>query len=82
MGLMIVVATVGLGYALVQRMNAGAGGGLRGDLALNQPEGTRIAGISAAEGGLAVWVTRPDGDRVLLVDARRNRVSGEIRLGQ
>jgi len=32
--------------------------------------GERVAGIAAAGGDVAVWVTGPDGDRVLLVDPR------------
>jgi uncharacterized protein DUF6476 len=88
MGVLIVAGTVTLVVLVVQR----AGGGLAGvggagapqALALGQPEGARIAGIAAAEGGaIAVWVTRPDGeDRVLLVDPRRGRVAGEIRPGR
>ena len=87
MGVLIVAGTVALVAVVVQR--AGGLGGLGGgqaarlDLPLNQPEGSRIAGVAAAEGGtLAVWVARPDGDhRVVLVDTRRGRVAGEIRPG-
>ena len=87
MGVLIVAGTVTLVAVIVQRAGgfAGGGGGLsaRLDLALDQPEGSRIAGIAAAEGGtLGVWVSRPDGDRVLVVDTRRGRVAGEIRLGR
>ncbi len=32
--------------------------------------GEHVAGIAAAGGDVAVWVTGPDGDRVLLVDPR------------
>ncbi len=32
--------------------------------------GERVAGIAAAGSDVAVWVTGPDGDRVLLVDPR------------
>ncbi len=94
MGVLIVAGTVTLVAVVVQRAGrvAGGGGGGSGgggpvaaapfDLALNQPEGSRIAGVAAVEGGaLGVWVARPDGDRVVLVDARRGRVAGEIRLG-
>jgi Family of unknown function (DUF6476) len=86
MGVLIVAGTVALVAVVVQRAGGLAGGGsgaARLDLALDQPEGSRIAGIATAEGGtLGVWVSRPDGDRVVLVDARRGRVSGEIRLGR
>lgn len=84
MGVLIVAGTVALVAVVVQRFGAAAGGGAaRFDLVLDQPEGSRIAGIAAAEGGaLGVWVARPDGDRVLLIDPRRGRVAGEIRLGR
>ena len=47
-----------------------------------QHRGQESAGIAAAEGGLGIWVARPDGDRVLLVEPRRGRVIGEVRLGR
>ena len=50
------------------------------EAALGQPEDARIGGVAAVEGAVAVWVMRPDGDRVVLVDPRRGRVAGEIRL--
>ena len=85
MGVLIVAGTVALVAVVVQRAGGigGGGGAARLDLALDQPEGSRIAGIAAAEGGaLGVWVARPDGDRVVLVDPRRGRVAGEIRFGR
>ena len=85
MGVLIVGGTVALVAVVVQRAGGVSGSGqtARLDLALGQPEGSRIAGIAAAEGGaLGVWVARPDGDRVVLVDTRRGRVAGEIRLGR
>ena len=81
MGVLIVLGTVALVYVVVQRLSAPATGPGVAQLALGQPAGTRIAGIAAAEGTIAIWVTRPDGDRVLLVDPRRGRVAGEIRPG-
>ncbi len=85
MGVLIVAGTVALVAVVVQRAGGlgGGGGSARLELPLNQPEGARIAGVVAAEGNtLGVWVARPDGDRVVLVDTRRGRVTGEIRLGR
>lgn len=82
MGVMIVAGTVTLVAVIVQRAGGTLGSAPRVDLSLDQPPGTRIAGIAALEGGagLAVWVWREDGsDRVLLVDTRRGRLLGEIR---
>jgi hypothetical protein len=82
MGVLIVAGTVALVAVAVQRVRGAGGGPARLDLALDQPEGSRIAGVAATEGTLGVWVARPDGDRVLLVDPRTGRVAGEIRLGR
>jgi hypothetical protein len=38
--------------------------------------------VAAAEGGIAIWVQRPDGDRVVVVEPKRGRVVGEIRAGR
>jgi hypothetical protein len=88
MGVLIVVATVALVVLVIQRMNRAAQG-VSGDtvltttnLALRQPAGSQVGGIAALEGQLAIWVQRPDGGRVLLVDPRTMRQTGEIRLGE
>lgn len=81
MGVLIVAGTLGLVVALVQKLGGGSAP-VAENLALRQPAGSTIAGVSAAEGLVTIWVRRSDGDRVLLVDAKRGRVSGEIRLGE
>lgn len=84
--MLIVVATVALVVLVIQRMNRAAQGVdtalTNTNLALKQPPGSRIAGIAALEGRLAIWVERPDGGRVLLVDPATQRQLGEIRLGE
>jgi hypothetical protein len=81
MGVLIIGGTVTLVTMLVQR--AGGGGAAAGwQLGLEQPEGARIGGLAAVEGGIGVLVQRPDGDRVLVVDPKRGKVAGEIRLGR
>ncbi len=82
MGVLIVVGTVALVWVVVQRMGNVAAATARFEVGLDLPEGTRIAGVAATEGAIAVWVTGPQGDRVLLVDPRRGRVAGEIRPGR
>ena len=81
MGVLIVAGTVTLVALLVQRVGA-AGGAASGDVALRQPPGSRIAGVASAEGRIAVWVERPDGGRILLVDPAGGGVGGEIRVGE
>jgi hypothetical protein len=51
-----------------------------GDVVLGAPEGSRIGGIAATAGAVAIWVVRPDGDRVVLLDAASGRRTGEVRL--
>ncbi len=81
MGVFIVGGTVALGVVLVQRMNSKATGLMGAEWLLEgQPAGSRITSLATAEGGLAVLVQRPDGERVLLLDPRRRQVIGEIRL--
>ncbi|WP_372617399.1 DUF6476 family protein [Falsiroseomonas sp.] len=85
MGVLIVVGTLGLAVAIVQRLNAGDPTATVGPAHLGQPAGTRIvsvAGVAGVDGRLAVLVTRPDGDRLLLVDARTGRVVGELRAAE
>ncbi len=81
MGVLIVAGTVTLVALLVQRAGR-VGDTASGDVALRLPPGSRIAGVASAEGRVAIWVDRPDGGRVLLVDPTRGRVVGEIRIGE
>ncbi|WP_368040514.1 DUF6476 family protein [Roseicella sp. DB1501] len=80
MGVLIVAGTVTLALLLVQRVGGAASSG-RWEVALGQPEGTRITGLAASEGGIGLLLARPDGERVVVVDPKRGRVIGEIRPG-
>lgn len=80
MGVLIVAGTVTLAMLLVQRVG-GAGGGGGVSVALGEPDGAHIGGIAATDKAVAIWVVRPDGDRVVLVDPANGRRRGEIRLG-
>ena len=81
MGVLIVAGTVALAVVLVQRLGAGSsGGGGVAALSLAQPEGARIAGVAASDKAIAIWVVRPDGERVLVLDPSGARRIGEIRL--
>jgi hypothetical protein len=80
MGVLIVAATVTLVVLIVQR--AGGSTVAFSAATLGQPAGTRIAGIAGVEKTIAIWVVRPDGERVLLFDPARGRVVGEIRAGE
>ena len=80
MGVLIVAGTVTLVALVVQR--AGGEAALPPPT-LGQPPDTRMLSLATVEGRLAVLVVRPDGsERVLLVDARRGRVVGEMRAAE
>ena len=80
MGVLIVAGTVALAVLLVQRLGGPAGGGAAASLSLAQPEGAHITGIAANDRALAIWVARPAGDRVILLDPTGARRIGEIRV--
>lgn len=82
MGVLIGVGTLALVAVIVQRMGTAVGSAPAWAAGLGQPAGTRILGVAAVDRLLGVWVGRPDGDRVLLVDPRGGRIAGELRLGE
>ena len=82
MGVLIVAGTVALAILLVQRLGEPAAGSAAATVSLGQPDGARISGIAGTDRALAIWVTRPDGERVILMDATGRRRVGEIRVGE
>nr|WP_272877240.1 hypothetical protein [Neoroseomonas eburnea] len=79
MGVLIVAGTVALAVLLVQRLGEPQAG-RQAAASLGEPDGARIAGIAGTDRTLAIWVVRPDGDRVILVDPASGRRTGEVRL--
>jgi hypothetical protein len=85
MGVLIVAGTGALVAALVARHGAGPlPGGLPPVVTavLEEPEGTRIAGIAALADRLALRLQGGGGDRVVLVDPRTGAVTGRISLAR
>ncbi len=82
LGVLIVGGTVTLVALLVQRAGGGNERGLAAIGHLGQPPGTRILSVAGTEGRVAILVSRPDGERVLLVDPRSGRVAGELRAAE
>ena len=89
MGVLILAGTVTLVTLVVQRMSAAARDAARTQApaarvngSLGQPAGSRVAGLAGAGDRVALWVTRPDGERVLLLDPRTGAVAAELRLGE
>ncbi len=81
MGLLIVLGTTVLIVTIIKRSSAP---GVAGDVAavLDEPAGTRIAGIAAVADRLAVQLQGGGVDRVVLVDPHTGAVAGRISLGR
>jgi hypothetical protein len=82
MGVLIVAGTVGLVAVIVQRLNAGQDTATLGVRHLGQPAGTRILSVTGTDGRIAVLVSRPDGERILLLDPHQGRIIGEFRAAE
>lgn len=90
MGVMIVAGTATLGVVIVRRLggvaagtSAGSGAGAAMAAVLDEPAGTRIAGVAGA--GERFVVTLSGGgvpDRAVLVDARSGAVVGRLGLAR
>ena len=79
MAVLIVVGTTVLLVAIVRRIGSPAAPAQVAVL-LDEPAGTRIAGIAAVGDRLAVRLEGGGADRVVLLDARTGVVTGRIGL--
>jgi hypothetical protein len=83
MGVLIIAGTVTLVVLVVQRAGGATAPVAATPSHLGQPAGSRMVSLVAVEGRLAVLVARPDGtERLVLVDAMRGRVVGEMRAAE
>jgi hypothetical protein len=80
MGVLILAGTATLGVLIVKRMGGAAPAAF--DVVLDQPPGSRIAGIAAWADHLAVSLSGGGADRVVVLDARTGRPVGQVRLPQ
>jgi hypothetical protein len=80
MGVLIVLATTVLIVLIARRIGGGGAAPASIAILLDEPEGTRIAGIASAGDRLAVQLNGGGPDRVLLVDPRSGAVVGRIAL--
>ncbi|MBV9735834.1 MAG: hypothetical protein JO209_07970 [Acidisphaera sp.] len=78
MGVMIIAGTTLLGVLIVRRIPGPPAPSA--PLVLDEPPGTRIAGLAATDGRLALALQGGGPDRVLLLDARSLRVVGHLGL--
>ena len=89
MGVLIVVGTTGLVIAIA-RKSAAPGTAVATVAALpvsvaavlDEPSGTRIAGIAAVQDRLAVQLQGGGADRIVLVDPHNGAVTGRISLAR
>lgn len=81
MGVVIVAGTATLGVMIAHRPSPPPPPPAR-DAVLDEPAGTRIAGISALPDRLAVWLQGGGPDRVVVVDLRTGQVVGRAGLAR
>jgi hypothetical protein len=84
MGVLILIGMTVVIVTIARRMTAPAPPHRVAELALHldEPAGTRIAGIAGAGGRLAVQLQGGGVDRVVLVDPDSGAVTGRITLGR
>jgi hypothetical protein len=84
MGVLIIAGTAALVAGLLRRGAGPLAAGLPPVVTavLQEPEGTRIAGIAAAGERLALRLQGGGGDRVVLVDPRTGAVAARISLAR
>jgi hypothetical protein len=80
MAVLIVVGTTVLLVVIARRLGGGAVATAPIAAMLDEPAGTRIAGIAAAGDRLAVQLQGGGADRVLLLDPRTGAVVGRVGL--
>jgi hypothetical protein len=78
MGVLIVGGTALLGVVLARRMGGGTAAPV--SVVLDEPAGTRIAGIAAAGDRLAVQLQGGGPDRLVLLDPHSGAPTGRIGL--
>ena len=80
MGVLIIAGTATLFTLLATRMSPGAG--QIASAVLDEPAGTRIAGVSAAADRVTVQLQGGGPDRVVVVDLRTGRMLGRVGLAR
>jgi hypothetical protein len=80
MGVLIVGGTIALGVLVAKRLAGPPAAGAHASL--DEPPGTRIAGIAAVKDGLALNLQGAGPDRVVIVDPSSGRVTARIGLAR
>lgn len=85
MGVLIVAGVTTIGVTIVHRMSAAPAvvhDAVVHDAVLDEPAGTRIAGVSALPDRLALRLVGGGADRVVVVDLRTGQVVGRVALAR
>jgi uncharacterized membrane protein len=80
MGVLIVAGMATIGVVIVRRMSVAPA--VVRDAVLDEPAGTRIAGVSALADRLALRLEGGGADRVVVVDLQTGRVVGRAALAR
>jgi hypothetical protein len=80
MGMLILLGTTVLVVTIVKRSSAPAT--TNPAVVLDEPAGTRIAGVTAVDDRLAIDLSGGGPDRVVLIDPRSGQIVGRIALGR
>jgi hypothetical protein len=80
MGIMIVGGTAALAVLIVQRLKSVPTAPT--SVVLDEPSGTRIAGIASGSDRIAVLLHGGGPDRVVFVDPRSGTLAGSVRLAR
>ncbi len=80
MGVLIVLATTALVVVIARRIGGMEVAPASFSIMLDEPAGTRIAGIASAGDRIAVQLKGGGSDRVVLVDPRTGVIAGRIGL--
>ena len=81
MGVLIVAGVATIAVTIATRMSGG-GAGPAAQALLDEPAGTRIAGVSLAADRLAVQLQGGGADRVVVLDTRLGRVVARVTLAK
>ncbi len=82
LGILILAGTAVLIATIVKRASAPTSSGPPVAATLDEPAGTRIAGIAAVQDRLAVALQGGGPDRVVLIDPRSGAAVGRIAVGR
>ncbi len=80
MGVLIVAGVATIAVTVVSRLSGSGAAGVATRAMLDEPEGTRIAGLSVAADRVAVQLQGGGADRVVVVETRTGHVIARIAL--